>query len=384
MKNRQIALSPFANTGRYKIRRMVHPNFHRQIAPSNMGRSKYFLSVCTIIKDERNLEEFILYHWIHGVEHFYIYDNESAIPIKDRLNFYLFKKICTIIYFPGKPQQLNSYNHCLKNYGHETTWLYFTDGDEYILPKKHTSLRNFLIKNNDAHAIGINWVFFGTSFHEKKQSGFVIDNYRYTCNAQDQHIKTVCKPFFSIRFDTPHHVILKDASKYKDPLGNIISGPFNKIPGNSDIIQINHYYTRSIEESYEKQNRGRTDALLEYTIPHLHELNNDIKDDLISDKYLHIIQKLYEALHTNWEIYKALNNDLSLTLTHPDEYYKHLFYNGIKEGRLLKITDKYPTFSSEYYRNNYADLANFNIVELEKHYIYHGFNENRICDRSIL
>ena len=345
---------------------------------------KYFLSICTIIKDEPNLEEFIIYHWLHGVEHFYIYDNESTIPIKNRLKLYIFKKICTIIDFPGKPQQVNSYNHCLKNYGHETDWLYFTDGDECILPKKHWSLRDFLIENNNAHAIGINWVFFGTSFHEKKQSGFIIDNYRYTCNKQDQHIKTICKPFFSVRFENPHYVILKDASKYRDPLGNIISGPFNTIPGNSDIIQINHYYTKSMEESYEKQNRGRTDGLLEYTVPHLHELNNDVKDDLIADKYLDIIKNLFGVIHTNWEIYKALNNDLSLKFTQPDEFYKHLFDNGINEGRHLKIKDKYPTFSREYYRNNYDDLKDLNDLELEKHYIYTGYNENRVCDRSIL
>jgi hypothetical protein len=139
----------------------------------------YFLSACMIIKDERNLEELISYLWMHGVEHFYIYDNDSKIPIKERLHQYIFKKICTIIYFPGKPQQVNSYNHCLENYGKKTKWLYFVDGDEYILPKKHKYLKDFLNDYDEYHAIGINWVFFGTSFHEKKQNGFVIDKYRY-------------------------------------------------------------------------------------------------------------------------------------------------------------------------------------------------------------
>ena len=39
---------------------------------------KYFLSLCCIIKDEKYLEEFIIYHHIVGVEHFYIYDNEKV------------------------------------------------------------------------------------------------------------------------------------------------------------------------------------------------------------------------------------------------------------------------------------------------------------------
>ena len=43
---------------------------------------KYFLSLTAIIKDEDYLEEFIIYYMILGVEHFFLYDNESTIPLK--------------------------------------------------------------------------------------------------------------------------------------------------------------------------------------------------------------------------------------------------------------------------------------------------------------
>ena len=345
---------------------------------------KYFLSICIIVKDERNLEELLLYYLINGVEHFYIYDNESKIPLTDRLNkFYLFKNKCTITYFPGKPQQVNSYNHCLKTYGKETEWLGFFDCDEYILPKKYFSLRDFLLDYNDAHAIGINWVFFGTSFHDKKQNGFVIDNYRYTSNKQDKHIKSICRPKFTIRIRSPHFVDLRNPSKYFDPLRNIISGPFNENPGNTDIIQLNHYYTRSLEDSYEKQNRGRTDCNDSYIIPHLHDLNNDFKCDLCSDKFLELLDNQYEILNTNYITYSSLNPDLKTKLKTPDEYYAHLYVCGIKENRPRKIYHKYPNFNLEYYKNNYEDLKNLNNLDLENHYINIGVFENRICDREI-
>lgn len=345
---------------------------------------KYYLSICMIIKDEENLEELILFHWIQGVEHFYIYDNDSKEPIINRLHkYYIFKKICTVIYFPGKPQQVNSYNHCLQKYGNETKWLSFFDGDEYILPKKHWSLRDFLIDNEKADAIGINWVFYGTSFHDKKQKGFIIDNYRYTSNIQDQHIKTICKPEFTINMISPHFVNLKDPSKYLDPLGNIISGPFNNISGNSDIIQINHYYTKSIEDSHEKQNRGRTDCLDSYNIPHLHDLYNNIKDDTCANKYLELLKNHYEIININYEIYRSLNPDLNNILNTSDEYYKHLYVCGINENRPKKINDKYPNFLRECYKKNYEDLQHFNDLELDKHYINMGINEGRICDRYL-
>lgn len=247
---------------------------------------KYLLSLCCIIKDERYLEEFIVYYRILGVERFYIYDNESKIPISSRLTNPYFKRMCTIINFPGKKQQMNAYQHYLKTYGSETKWAIIVDGDEYILPKKVNTIRDFLKQYENYHAIGINWVFFGTNFHDKIQKGFLIDNYRRSHGSQDKHIKTIFKPEHTNNIVNPHYVILKDPSKYVDPHKRVISGPFNTQP-TIDIIQINHYWGKSVEEHYEKRDRGRACADSKRVIdenPHLN-FNNAI-ETLIADKYL--------------------------------------------------------------------------------------------------
>lgn len=336
-----------------------------------------------IIKNERNLEEFITYYIIQGVEHFYIYDNNSTIPIKDRLHQHMFKEKCTIINFPGTIMQMKAYNHCLKNYGHETKWLCIFDGDEYILPKKKFTLRDFLTDYEIYHAIGINWVFYGTSFHDKKQDGFIIDKYRYTCNKSDQHIKTICQPKFTKACNHPHFVIVNNPSKYIDPLKNIISGPFNNNLGNIDIIQLNHYYTRSLEESYEKEKRGRADANIKSNIPHLHEFNNEFLDNQTADKYLELLKDLNDKINVNIEIYKLLNPDLKLHCKKDDQYYNHFYKYGIVENRCWKINHKYPNFNLLFYKENYKDLQHMTDTELELHYLRHGINENRVYDQSL-
>ena len=101
---------------------------------------KYYLSLCTIIKNERYLEEFIIYYIIIGVEHFYIYDNESTPSIRERLNKPFFNEICTIIDFPGKHKQLPAYQHFINTFRNETEWAVVCDGDEYIVPKVDWSL----------------------------------------------------------------------------------------------------------------------------------------------------------------------------------------------------------------------------------------------------
>jgi len=252
--------------------------------------SKYFLSLCAIIKDERNLEEFIIYNWILGIEHFYIYDNESSIPIKDRLNKSFYQNMCTIIDFPGKCRQIEAYNNFLNTYKNDTEWVIIVDGDEYICPKNHFSLRDFLDEYSDAHAIGINWVMFGTSFHEKKQDGYLVDKYRYYESPQNQHIKTICKPLYT-KSICIHNVELYNPSKYIDPKKNIIKGPFNN-NFTTDIIQINHYCGKSVEELHDKYNRENADSYKRVEVSeNPHSKCNNFIDNYLPDKYLsHIIK----------------------------------------------------------------------------------------------
>ena len=256
---------------------------------------KYFLSLCCIIKDERYLEEFLIYYIILGVEHFYIYDNESSIPIKERLNKDYYKNICTVIDFPGRCQQLKAYDHFLNTYKYDTEWIIVVDGDEYICPKNHFSLRDFLDEYKDAHAIGINWVMFGTSFHDKKQDGYLVDKYRYYESIQNQHIKTISKPLYT-NFINIHNVELIDQSKYIDAKRNIINGPFND-NFTTDIIQINHYCGKSVEELHDKYNRGNADSnnrIILHENPHNH-CNNFI-DNYLPDKYLPHIIRIHNEL----------------------------------------------------------------------------------------
>ena len=343
---------------------------------------KYYLSLCCIIKDERYLEEFILYNRCIGVEHFYIYDNNSKYPIKDRLSSFYYNKLCTIIDFPGSSKQMDAYLNCINNYKNETNWLIVCDGDEYILPLKHNSLRDFLNEYEDAYAIGINWIMYGTSFHEYKQDGLLIDKYRYRNFKQDRHIKTICKPRYAYCFNDPHSVKLIDPSKYMDPYRRIINGPWND-NFTTDIIRINHYFGKSIEENIEKHHRGYPDGTQRYQpLENLNTYNNDVKDDILPNRYLNSILKLISLTGTNYLIYKALNPDLWF-MDKQEELYNHSYNYAIPENRPLHINDKYPNFSREFYRKNYKEFSHLSDLDLELHYIYNGAPANDICDRLI-
>ena len=334
---------------------------------------KHYVALCCIIKDEPDLEEFIIYYVILGVTQFYIYDNESSYPIKTRLlNNFFFQKYCTVIDFPGKCQQINAYNHCIQKYGAEINWLAVVDADEFIVLKTQNTLPELLKQYEHKDAIAINWVIFGTSHHNHRQNGLVIDNYRYCDSKQHNHIKTIFKPNHVVEMNNPHYAIMKDSSKFTDLKGNIIDKTFPAFNDNYtiDIAQINHYTFKSLDECNNKHYRGNADKLEGRGIfnESLHHVYNNIIDNYLPDKYMNTINHYIRMISVNLQIYKALNPDLRIATD--NICYKHLIYYSINENRPLHIKDKHPNFSHTDYRIQNPQFNNMNDIELELQYIY--------------
>ena len=150
---------------------------------------------------------------------------------------------------------------------------------------------------------------------------------------------------------------------------NIISEPFNH-NYTIDIIQINHYSGKSIEEWYEKYYRGNADSDLRITIPdNLHSQNNDIIDNYIIDKYLSHVERNRLLAYVNWEIYRALNPDLKKILSTPDEYHSHLINYSLNDNRHIHTFQRYPNFSISEYRKEREDLNYLDDFRLELYFL---------------
>ena len=104
-------------------------------------RKKYNLSVCAIFKNEsKNLREWIEYHQLVGVDHFYLYENGSTDSFLKVLRPYINKKIVTVVPWPDKIEkqtgdklfqwvlstQVTAYENAIHLYAkRETEWLVF-------------------------------------------------------------------------------------------------------------------------------------------------------------------------------------------------------------------------------------------------------------------
>jgi hypothetical protein len=255
---------------------------------------KFRFSIVLPVKNENDyLIDFIKYYKYHGVDHFYFYDNDSQIPVKETLKDYL--SICTITDFSGVGIQMQVYSHYLENYKKDSKWIAVVDIDEFIFPKKHNKIIDFLEENEKYDAIAINWLMFGDGNNLKKVDGPLIKNYLYSQVKQHPNFKTIYKTEAISKLHHPHFGKLKWFKKYVDAKRNKITNHQN-LNFTQDIIQINHYFSRSEEEFLIKIQRQRADTGERYIdipgnkdwIYDEHKRDNEVFNDEIWVKYKNI------------------------------------------------------------------------------------------------
>ena len=251
------------------------------LSPSHL----YNVAVCCIVKNENHyLPEWIEHHLKIGVSRFYIYDNESKIPVADTLSAYIEEGIIQLEFIEGKEMQMPAYEHCLANYGPECQWIAFIDSDEFIVPKTVTgSLPDFLTDYKKFGGMGLNWLVFGSNGHLERPAGPQTKSYikrTLKTNIINDHIKTIVQPKYVKRVLDPHHFLFIKGKYCVNEDFERLTGP--RVKHTSNKIQLNHYYLRSFEDWQEKLERGRADKGAALEVERFYELDNEA--NLITDE----------------------------------------------------------------------------------------------------
>ena len=241
----------------------------------------YFISLACIIKNEAPyLKEWIEYHKLIGVEHFYVYDNESDDNTKEVLQPYIDSGILTYLFFPGRDMQDVAYEHCSKHFGQETKWLMVLDLDEFLVLKQKRTIREFMVEFADCSQVSIHWMIYGSSGHVKAPQGGVLANFKAHAD----------KPVFSPKSIFNPRTVVGWGSHYMWVCGKWVNEAKEEFGLSREICptnkaQINHYIIKSWEEFYNRKvARGRADY---YTFgddlkAYFDGLDkNDVTDDLM-------------------------------------------------------------------------------------------------------
>lgn len=214
-----------------------------------------YASLCAIIKDEGpDIREWLSYHLAIGFEHVFLYDNNSLVPVRVELGDYISAGLVTVTEWPlTQAQQLSAYWHALNTFGGTTKWLAFIDADEFVFPRRHDDIRDFLDAYADFGGVGVHWAMFGSNGHVSRPAGLVLKNYTLSLGL-DPHIKSIVQPRRVQRPISAHHFAYRAGAwcvnEDKVPVRDFMSYPL------AEQIRINHYYYKSQQDYQAKIGRG--------------------------------------------------------------------------------------------------------------------------------
>lgn len=194
--------------------------------------TKYQLSICAVFKnEEKYLKEWIEFHRLVGVDHFFLYNLTSGDRYFDVLRNYIKEGIVTLIHWPDMSKDLNEYIWALSNqipaYENaikfatigKTKWLVFVDIDEFLLPMEGNSLREIVEKYEEYPGIILSRIFLDASRknHQTKKN-LVLESTDIIIPPVPKPFKIIEKVIFKPSLCDyftwpPYHFVFKDDLK---------------------------------------------------------------------------------------------------------------------------------------------------------------------------
>lgn len=229
------------------------------------------IGICAIFKNEFDFViEWLAYHRVVGVDHFYIADNVSDDGTSELLQILDYLGYIKRVHFPRVGDvgpQAPAYNHILTHYGAEVDLLGFIDADEFIVSKtslkENPAIQSFF--DNDAlSAMGLNWKVYGSSHHKLPSNNLVIEDYTKRADPSDPnclHIKTLVKPSRAQKISIHDCTLLAGQYCNSELATDIFPDNAPNSPKTNSVtyenLHVNHYVIKSrIDQFVKKMNKG--------------------------------------------------------------------------------------------------------------------------------
>lgn len=255
-----------------------------------------YLSICAIYRDEAPyLLEWIEFHRLVGVEHFYLYDNESTDAHRELLAPYIDSGAVTLTEWHVFPGQMAAYEHCLEHHRDDSRWVAFLDLDEFLFSPVGLTLPEVLAEYEAWPGVGVTRMVYGSSGHETKPPGLVIES--YVQRAWTPHsIKSVVNPAEVSSVHNPHTFSFRSGFAVDETKTLIDEPPYHfTVSRSCSLLRINHYPTKSESEWEAKLTRPRADTGTMRTVKKAPAQWSVVRDEAIT-RYVAALKHALENL----------------------------------------------------------------------------------------
>ncbi len=231
-------------------------------------KKKYNVCVCAIFKNEAQyLREWVEYNHLVGIDHFYLYNNNSEDDYQSVLRPYIESGLVTLLPWEKNHAQIECYRDGISRFKDETKWICFLDIDEFVVPVADDNVQTFLKKfEKNRGSVICYWKMFCSSGKmNRDRLTLVTENFKVCWPKMDSVGKCFYNTKFDIDFEDPKNGLLHHMmwTNYKGVLcppvnvdGKFILYNMHKVPSKKFPMQINHYFTKSYQEYKEKKAKG--------------------------------------------------------------------------------------------------------------------------------
>jgi hypothetical protein len=261
---------------------------------------KFNVSVVSVFQNEGPyLKEWIDYHRLIGVDHFYLYNHHSNDNFFEVLQPYITAGIVEYFEFsvPNFPQN-EAIEDALSRAKGKTKWLASIDTDEFILPKKHSNLGEFLKEYEEFAGVTLNWQCFGTSHIPSiPPEELLLEHLTFKAESQfswNSHVKPIVRPEKVSGVVNPH-CFTYHAPYYAVRPDKTLQHHSHESPIQTELIVLNHYWTRD-EYFFHNIKIPRCERIKNWSKEFTLEISaqmNVIEDRFLLDKY---VQNLKEFM----------------------------------------------------------------------------------------
>ena len=213
-----------------------------------------YLAISAIYRWEADyLREWVAFHRLVGVERFFLYDNASEDDHLEALAPFIEDGSVIVHPWPVFPGQPSANAHCLERHGGDARWIAFIDVDEFLFSPTGRPVPEILEGFEEAPGVCVSRAWMGSSGHETKPEGTVLANFssRLVLPEPNRAVKCIVDPLRVERRVNEHWFEYKDGALPVDEHGQPLT-TWRRDPLTFDVLRLNHYFTKSIEEAVRK------------------------------------------------------------------------------------------------------------------------------------
>lgn len=235
-----------------------------QVAMSTaQDQKQFYLTVGSIFKNEaESLREWLDHHFMEGVDHVLLVDNNSTDDFMPVLQPYIDQGRVTLMVNPKKHAQVEIINHNFYQLRDITEWILHIDLDEFVYARTGTIADYLRQCSPDMAAISIPWKGYGSSGHVQQPKGSIVKNCVMRGNASHDTTKTIARTSLLAELYVHNAAVRSDLGAVRMQLnvGPVCGTNYSCLTAmTTDRLHLNHYALQSLEW-FQRTKMGRGDV----------------------------------------------------------------------------------------------------------------------------